>query len=89
MTIHSVPWHIEPAQRPELNANNDSDEDLDEFPYLEHIDNITDLESQAPRSALPLREIYPGASAPLCDYIAEPSKRNAQRCLERKLQNNP
>ena len=34
----------EPAQCREFNTNKDSVEDLDVFPYLQHVENITDSE---------------------------------------------
>ena len=88
LTIRSAPQGVEPAQRREFNPINHSGEDLDVFPYLEHVENIADSESQPP-SPLPWREIYPGAGAPLIDYIADPWERNAQGCLETNQQINP
>jgi hypothetical protein len=61
---------------------------LDAFPYLEHVENIADSMSQPPLP-LPQSEMYPGVSAPLIDYIAEPWERDAQGCLEMNLQINP
>jgi hypothetical protein len=61
---------------------------LDTFPYLEHVDNIADSESQQ-QSPLRRTEIYPGAGAPLIDYIAEPWELDAQGCLYTNLQINP
>jgi len=61
---------------------------LGALPDLEHVENIAASDSQPPPP--PLRtEIYPGAGAPLIDYIAEPWERNTQGCLETNLQNNP
>jgi len=87
--IRSTPQCVEPAQLCEFNTNKDSVEDLDAFPYLVHVENITDSESQPPPTHLPRTEKYPGAGAPLSEYIAEPWEPNAQGCLERNVQSNP
>ena len=62
---------------------------MDGFPYHEHVENITDSESQPPPPPLPRNETYPGSDAPLSDYNAEPWERDTQGRHETNLQNNP
>jgi hypothetical protein len=88
LTIRSVHQRVEPAQRREINAKKDSVEDFDAFPYLKHVENIADSESQPPPPP-PWTEIYPGAGALLIDHIAGPWELDTQGCLETNLQINP
>jgi len=46
LTVDSAPRRIERAQGCEFHANKDSVGDLDAFPYLEQIENVSDSESQ-------------------------------------------
>jgi len=71
LTIRSAPWPIEPAQHRERNTNKDSVKNLNVFPYLEHVQNIADLEFQPLPTSLMQTQTYPGTGPPLSDYIAE------------------
>jgi hypothetical protein len=70
-------------------VNKDSVKDLHAFTYLKHLEHIADSECHPPPTRLPRTETYPGAGAPMNDYLAEPWERNAQGFLETNLQNNP
>jgi hypothetical protein len=89
LTVRHTPQRVEPAQRREFNANQDSVEDLNAFPYLNHVQNFADSESQPLPVLLMWPYTYPGASAPQCDHIAETWERDAQGLLVTNLQNNP
>jgi len=88
LTIHSAPWHVEPGQHREFNCIIDQVNNLDTFPYLGQVKNIPDSESQPLAPPLSQTETYPGAGAPLCDYISDPWEWHAQGCLETILQND-
>jgi len=87
LDFDSAPRHVDPAQLLEFNANKVSVEDLDAFPHLEHIETISDSESQPPPPPLQQIETCPGAGAPQMEYIAETWERDAEGCLETTLQN--
>jgi len=89
LSIGSAPRRVEPAQCGEFNANKVSVEDLDAVPYLKHVENIADSESQLPPPPLLRTETYPGAGNLPIDFIAVPWERNAPGCLETNLQNYP
>jgi len=89
LTICSTPRCVEPTQRDEFNAKKDSVEDLDAFPNLERVEYMAHAESHSSPPPLSQTETYPGAGAPLNDYIAELWERNTHRCLETNLPNNP
>jgi hypothetical protein len=88
LTIRSVPRRVEPTQRRAFNANKELVEDWIAFPDLEHVENITDSDSQPSPPPLPLTETNSSTGAPLSDYIAEPWEHDAHSCLETNLQNN-
>ena len=69
LTICSAPRHVEPTQRCEINPTNDSVEDLDSVHYLEHVEYISDSESQPPPPTPPWKETYPGAGTLLSDSL--------------------
>jgi hypothetical protein len=73
---------VEPTQCCEFTYQKDSVEDLDMFPKIEEVENITDSESQLPPLLLPMTQTYPSTSAPRSDYIAKPWARDAQGCFE-------
>jgi hypothetical protein len=55
------------------------------FPYLDHVQNMADSDSQPQPHPRPWMETYPGAGALLSDYIAGPWERDTQGCHETTL----
>jgi len=88
-TFRSAPRCVEPTQHHESNAIKDSVEDLDKFPYLEHLENFADTESLPTPLPPSWTETYPGAGAPLSEYISVTQERDAQGWLETNLHSNP
>jgi hypothetical protein len=84
-----MPPRVEPTQLCTFKANTDSVEVLHGFCYLDHIENITDSESQPPPAIVLQTDTNPGACALLSNSIAEPWQRHSQGCLETKLHINP
>jgi len=78
LAIRGAPQRIQPAHRCEFHTNIYPVEDLDPFPYLEHVQNIADWKSQPPPTPWPRTEIYPGTGTAPIDYIAEPLECDAQ-----------
>jgi hypothetical protein len=62
---------------------------LDAFPHHEHLEHITDSETQPPPPPLPQTESNLGASAVLSTYIAESLVHDSQDFFKTNLQNNP
>ena len=89
LAIRRAPQCKEAAQHYVFHTNIDSVEGLDAFPYIKHVENVADSESQPPTPPVALPDKHPSASAPLEDNIAEPWEPDAQGCLEKKLQSNP
>ena len=88
-TICSAPGRVEPSQRRGFKANKNSVKDLDAFLYDDHVQNIEDSDSKPPPPPLAPTEIFPGASIPPSNYIAELWERQAHGCRETNLQYNP
>jgi hypothetical protein len=89
LTIRNALRRVEHAQHREFNANKDSVEDLDVYPYLENFEHTAHSESQPSPPPLLRTEIYPGAGTVLSNYIAKPWERDSQGYLETNLLNNP
>jgi len=66
-TVCSARWRVEPALSREFNTQYYLVQELDAFPYIAHIENIADSESEPPLTSLPQTETYAGAGAQLSD----------------------
>jgi len=86
LTICSVPQCGEPAQWHEIYSKKECVEHLDMFPSLEHVQIITESESQLPPPRHLLTELYPSSGAPLSDFIIDPWERDTQGYLETIVQ---
>jgi hypothetical protein len=82
-TVGSGPRQDEPAHGRDINAIEDSVEDLDPLPDLAPDENNRDSESQPAPPPLPQRKTPPGAGAPLTDHITEPWERGSKCFLRR------
>jgi len=89
LTSCSAPRHVERARGSEFNTKEESAEDLNPFPYLEHIEIIANVESQPQPPTLSMTELYSGTGSPLRDYMAGWWESNPQGCLESNVQYNP
>jgi hypothetical protein len=89
LPVHSAHQGVEPAQRREFNANKNSVDNLDAFPYLELHEHIPYSKYQLPPPSWSRTETCPGAGALLSAYIAGPLECNPLGYLEMNLQNNP
>lgn len=89
LTIPSAHQPIELAQHDEFPTDNDSVDELDRFPFLEHVKNGSNSVAQPLPPPLPLTEFCCRASALVSDYFAVLWESNSQGSLETNLQAIP